>query len=526
MQFYTVEDIGNTRGLTPEGFLLCRDVPIARVGTQLYGPGETPLEPGPDGVVYIDREPEEVFRPETIGSFAGKAVVNEHPMDEYGVRCDVTPANWRELVVGVLLNPRQGIGLDEDVLLADLLITDPLAMDLIGAGKVQVSCGYSADYEELGPGRGRQVGIIGNHIALVDQGRCGPRCAIGDAPPIEAVSHDTPSEGEGLMLNFLDLLRRARKATTDQEFEKVLEQAGELGLATSTAPAALNGAGSTVHVHVGTRDEDKEDKEDKDDKTGDQGVAGMMGRHDAELEELWQANEAERAVIESLASGGGQDGRPKFRDSFPHRDARRTRMGIRHSRDNGENPFEKTDDQGAEGGFRDPGAVPSNSEGTVVLPGFEIEAPPGTSDQALRQVRDSALFEDSFQETIARAEILVPGIALPTFDRAAKPKATFDALCALRAKVLDLAWAQPDTRELIAEATGGSFPGSSRGMKCDMVRHVFFAASAMKRRQNSAGRATDTREMMAGGFATVGPIQSPDDLNRIHTEFYAAQRRH
>jgi hypothetical protein len=47
MQYHTIEQIGPKRSLTSHGFLLCRDVPIARTEMQLYGPGETPIEPGP-----------------------------------------------------------------------------------------------------------------------------------------------------------------------------------------------------------------------------------------------------------------------------------------------------------------------------------------------------------------------------------------------------------------------------------------------------------------------------------------------
>src|SRR5271169_6848990 len=118
MKFYAPERIGLKQSLTPEGFLLCADTPIARTGQMLYGPDETPIEPGPDGFARIEREEREVFRPETVASFAGKPVVDEHPDS------DVTPDNWRSLAVGVVLNPRRGLAADADVLLADLVITE------------------------------------------------------------------------------------------------------------------------------------------------------------------------------------------------------------------------------------------------------------------------------------------------------------------------------------------------------------------------------------------------------------------
>src|SRR5216683_1161105 len=61
MRAYTVEKIGPKRERTPEGFLICYDVPLARIGEQIYGPDETPVKPRP-GVPYvtIKREPNEV----------------------------------------------------------------------------------------------------------------------------------------------------------------------------------------------------------------------------------------------------------------------------------------------------------------------------------------------------------------------------------------------------------------------------------------------------------------------------------
>ncbi|MCT9017197.1 DUF2213 domain-containing protein, partial [Cupriavidus gilardii] len=71
MRHYTVHRLGPKRALTPEGFLLCEDVPVARTGEMLYGPGEVPVEPGPDGLIRISRTPDEVFRPETLASCIG-----------------------------------------------------------------------------------------------------------------------------------------------------------------------------------------------------------------------------------------------------------------------------------------------------------------------------------------------------------------------------------------------------------------------------------------------------------------------
>lgn len=159
---------------TPEGFLLCVGVPIARTGVMQYGEGETPLETGEDGVIDVSREEAEVFRPQTIASFEGKAVTIAHP-NEF-----VDTKNWSSLAKGVVQNVRRGSGDQGTDLIADLLITDSVAIQLVKNGLREVSCGYEAEYTQTDPGKGVQTNIIGNHVALVQEGRAGSQYSIKD----------------------------------------------------------------------------------------------------------------------------------------------------------------------------------------------------------------------------------------------------------------------------------------------------------------------------------------------------------
>lgn len=179
--YFAPEKISPRQSMTPEGFLLCEAVPIARTGELLYAEGELvddegePLiRAGSDAAIRVSRDADVVFAPETIASFEGKPVTISHP-DEF-----VSPENWRSLTVGSVMNVRQGDGIEDDLLLADLLITDADAIKEVRSGLREVSCGYEADVDEIEPGKGRQTNIVGNHVALVERGRCGPRCAIGD----------------------------------------------------------------------------------------------------------------------------------------------------------------------------------------------------------------------------------------------------------------------------------------------------------------------------------------------------------
>lgn len=173
-KYFVVSRLSDNMHVTPEGFLLCLAVPIARTGPMTYGDGETPLEAGNNGTIEIDRSPEEVFRAQTIASFEGKPVTITHPSEF------VSPANWSGLAKGVVQNVRRGEGDQKDDLIADLLIQDQMAIDLVKGGLREVSCGYEAEYTQTGEGKGIQTNIIGNHVALVDEGRAGSEYAIKD----------------------------------------------------------------------------------------------------------------------------------------------------------------------------------------------------------------------------------------------------------------------------------------------------------------------------------------------------------
>jgi hypothetical protein len=202
---------------TPEGFLVCRDVPIARVGVQEYAPGEAPeVQAAGQALVRIERGEDEVFAPEAVASFEGKPLTVGHP-DE-----DVTPANWRALAVGHAQNVRRGAGVQSDLLLADIVVTDERAITLVRAGLREVSCGYDAEYEQTGPGRGRQTAIRGNHIALVPRGRCGPRCRITDNHDKEDAMTKMKKK-TSVTDRLLDVFRRpeVRKALDEAEPDPV-----------------------------------------------------------------------------------------------------------------------------------------------------------------------------------------------------------------------------------------------------------------------------------------------------------------
>lgn len=206
MKFYTTSKLSENMHETPEGYLVCVGVPIARTGEMVYGPGETPLEVGPEGTVLVTRDADEVFRPETMASFEGKPVTIGHPVDF------VDPQNWKELTKGMIQNVRRGTGEQENDLVADLLITDKNAITLVKNGLREVSCGYENEYTQTGIGRGVQSNIVGNHLALVEEGRAGASYAIND------------HKGKGSPMKLADRIK-AIFAKAQDEAMKVADEA-------------------------------------------------------------------------------------------------------------------------------------------------------------------------------------------------------------------------------------------------------------------------------------------------------------
>ncbi len=181
MKYFFNTRLGETRYQLADGSLLCKDVPIGRTGKQLYGAADLPnLKPDKLGEIVVTRSPEQVFHPATLASFEGMSITILHPEDENGNVRLVNPENWKELAVGHLQNVRRGTGEQSNLMLADLIVKDENAIQLIEDGLREVSCGYDAEYEQTEPGKAEQVYITGNHVALVPKGRAGNRCAIGD----------------------------------------------------------------------------------------------------------------------------------------------------------------------------------------------------------------------------------------------------------------------------------------------------------------------------------------------------------
>jgi hypothetical protein len=532
-RFYSEEQLSPNQARTPEGFLICHAVPIARIGTQLYGPGEVSIDPGPDGVVRIDRDADQVFRPQTIASFEGKPLVINHPD---GV--DVTPENYRDLAVGHMQNVRRGTGIEDHLLLADFVIMREDAIALILANpNYQVSCGYDAQYEGTAPGRGRQVNIVGNHCAFVEHGRCGPICATKDhetiaadlAPCLKngAMIRSTASGSESSLRtktgdhmaksfgDWMTKLRDAMKSRDEKQVESVLDEGASI--MKMTGDPEDNETHTHVHIHTAPPAITKAEgglpntgetrvTNAADGMTGGEDGATFGGRtffSDEAIEERFKKSE-----------DSFEEFKKECRDSFKAMQDSLAEMAKTAGTMVDGEPGETTKEPSGEG------KPDKDIEGDL-----KEEAPPGTGD-LITKARDSAMLEDSFSQTAALAEILAPGISVPTFDSATDPVTTYRSICALRRKALTVASATRDGAAII-ESIAGRTPEIDT-MPCRDLAPLFRGAAKIKAERNNAAASGGASLTQDRGYLGKGYDQpkaggkrpmSIAEVNRINAQF-------
>jgi uncharacterized protein len=161
-----------------EGYLML-PAWIAKSGLQDYQASELGLQDSAKDVIRVYRPEDEVFELSSMASFETKPVTLEHPPTM------VDPASFKDYAVGFSSHQ---VERDGEHLKTELVIMDADAIAAVEAGKVELSIGYFADYEfELGVTENGesydavQRNIRGNHIALVNAGRCGGTCRLGAA---------------------------------------------------------------------------------------------------------------------------------------------------------------------------------------------------------------------------------------------------------------------------------------------------------------------------------------------------------
>ncbi|QBZ68938.1 head maturation protease [Klebsiella phage vB_KpnM_IME346] len=170
--------LNSQRVYTDEGFLR---VPgkAARTGIQEYLASELGLKDrAPNDIIRVYRPAEEVFNDESLQSYLGADVTNNHPSTL------INASTYRNTSVGVVTSVGRQ---DGDFVIVDMVIKDKDAIKAVETGKCELSAGYTAVYDntpgttpEGEPYDFRQTQIKINHVAIVDRARAGAMARIFD----------------------------------------------------------------------------------------------------------------------------------------------------------------------------------------------------------------------------------------------------------------------------------------------------------------------------------------------------------
>lgn len=217
MKFLSIEKLSPHRYKTPEGYLICTDAIIARTGKQQYKKNELFTDSEDDEtMIDVDRPTEEVFSEQTIASGENKPLVDEHPEE------DVTVENHRDLSMGYMRDLHRGIDNGKDVLMANIVVTDPTVISEIESGdKTELSCGYDCQILKDSQGNYYQSKIRINHLALCERGRAGNARIQDSVNDEEKLTFKITWVGEGLKGNQTTILMANTEKEAKEKFEKM-----------------------------------------------------------------------------------------------------------------------------------------------------------------------------------------------------------------------------------------------------------------------------------------------------------------
>ena len=191
---YLASPISDNISQREDGSLIIVGCPVARCGWQEYSVKNLPQEKArqlgvdisnPDATINLYRAPEDVFDPKFLSSLNGAPITDNHPPE--GIFVD--SKNFKEYVAGHIQNPRKGPEPLDDgnwPVIADLIISgQTLVSKVLNKSAREISLGYDFSIDRDGD-KICQTGMLGNHCAIVPQGRAGDFVSIQDAAPAEA----------------------------------------------------------------------------------------------------------------------------------------------------------------------------------------------------------------------------------------------------------------------------------------------------------------------------------------------------
>jgi hypothetical protein len=328
-----------------------------------------------------------------------------------------------------------------------------------------VSCGYTADYEQEEPGVGTQLNIIGNHLALVQQGRAGASYAINDHKG-KVPTMTLKEKFKKLSARFTDL--KTQTADAEKELSEIAKDeslGGEQSAAdpSSGQPAmakdaleamdalkkACDALTAAMSKKSGDAEEPAKPKEKKADAPADDGEeeAADDGEEEVSLESRLKKLET---AVATLLQSQSQDADEE------------EEVGDEEEEVDDADEEEEVDDE--------KGAVVGDSHKT--------------------------------NDTASRAEILAPGIVV---DKNVKVKA------------LKAAYATKDGKAIIHMLSANKEPNWKDAAK---VESLFVAASEMLKLKRVNDNAKTKQVRDSGLEPHAGAVKSADDINAINAKHY------
>jgi hypothetical protein len=306
--------------------------------------------------------------------------------------------------------------------------------------------------------------------------------------------------------SFMDrILRRAQKATTDADLEQLKDE-----MEGKVPPDLMNkddgdmdddkdNDGIHMHVHLpngsdngnGNGPPPMEKDQDPDLPGGD--IADLAARLAALEQKVAELMDGDEGEVELQNPGDAQDAKRYI-----------MRRGSRlKSHDEEEIPIpERLKDM----------------IGETDLPGLEdLDA----RTELVISNRDSAPQEMLWQDTMAKGEIIVPGIRIPTFDSRVKPTVTAQRLCSFRRQTLDKALEEAEARDVMSGLVGLKTRDQIRSLGCDTLKMAFEAtANALAANRNNGIVRSSVADSLPGYRAPRSGPPSLSEMNRRNREVW------
>lgn len=231
---------------TKDGYLIT-DARCARTGIQEYAGHEVGRPDMP--LVRVFRPESEVFSRDAMASYAHRPATMGHPAD------GVNAANWKREAVG---NTGGEISRDGGFVRVPLVLMDAAAIASVETGVREISMGYDCRLDWT-PGTAPdgqsfdavQRDLRMNHLALVERGRAGPACRVGDGAHPKQGANKTEEHRMKITVDGISY------EMSDQTAELVSKLQGDAKKATdaaTAATAAIDAANKARDAAVGERD--------------------------------------------------------------------------------------------------------------------------------------------------------------------------------------------------------------------------------------------------------------------------------